>query len=200
MHVDIDALLAKIEALEAENSALKEKAWDSILYGMVSKIVHQTEENSQVLSQILKQVSFYKKISFCACVDDIGSHIKLLGYFSAFNDFQADRLKIIIPDIDNIIPENDDAIIVKKSDFDHYGIAFHGISNQINARKVLIIRCKATSIPSKYFIFIDTSNEEGALENSVALLLQITQLVVEHMDKLAIFNELTDLNKELDKG
>lgn len=199
MHVDLDALLARIEVLEAENSALKEKAWDSILYGMVSKIVHQTEDNFPVLDQILKQISFYKKLSFCACVDVVGSQLKILGYFSAFNDFQAERVKIIIPDIDNIIPEGDDAIVIKRADFDYYGISFRGISYQINVRKVLILRCKATRIPDKYFIFVDTNSEEGSLENSVTLLLQVTQLVVEHMDKLAIFTELANLNKELDR-
>jgi signal transduction histidine kinase len=199
MHVDIDTLLAKVEALEAENSALKEKAWDSILYGMVSKIVHQTEDNPHTLDHILKQISFYKKLSFCACVDVIGSQLKILGYFSAFNDFQAEKLKIIIPEIDDLFTDGSDAVIVKKADFEYYGIAFRGISHQINARKLLILRCKADSIPDKYFIFVDTGNDEGNLENSVTLLLQVTQLVVEHMDKLAIFNELTNLNQELDR-
>ncbi|MDO9039792.1 MAG: hypothetical protein Q7U65_00290, partial [Bacteroidota bacterium] len=88
MQLDLNDLLSKITILEAENSALSDKAEDSMLFGTVAELIYQTDDTSLLIEQILERISILKNIPFCACFDHNERGINVIGYYALFGEFQ----------------------------------------------------------------------------------------------------------------
>ncbi len=199
MQLDLNDLLSKIEVLEAENSALSEKAEDSMLFGTVAELIYQTDNPILLIEQILERISILKNIPFCACFDHNDSGINVIGFYASFGEFQTGDIQLSFPEFTGKIHPNESFLMLEKDDFESYHFSFLIKKQQFKPQKALIIRCIAKRIPDIYFLFLDDTETENHFSKILMLLLQVAKLATERLDKIFIFNELNHLNQELDK-
>ncbi|MDP3913093.1 MAG: ATP-binding protein [Bacteroidota bacterium] len=199
MQLDLNDLLSKITILEAENSALSEKAEDSMLFGTVAELIYQTDDTSLLIEQILERISILKNIPFCACFDHNERGINVIGYYALFGEFQPSDIQLSFPEFTGKIHSGESFLILEKEDFESHNFSFLIKGQYFQPLNALIIRCLAKSIPDKYFLFLDNSQTENQFSKIIMPLLQVSKLATERLDKIFIFNELSRLNQELDK-
>jgi len=199
MQLDVNDLLSKIDVLEAENSALSEKAEDSMLFGTVAELIYQTDNPVLLIEQILERISILKIIPFCACFEHNENGLNLISFYASFGDFQTSDIQLSFPEFTGKIHPNESFLMLERDDFEAYHFSFSIKEHRFQPQKALVIRCIARSTPDIYFLFLDNNETGNQFSKMLMLLLQVAKLATERLDKIFIFNELNRLNKELDK-
>ena len=199
MQAELNDFLSKIEALEAENSALSEKAEDSLLLGSVAEIIHQAEHSGHLIDLILERISTLKNIPLCVYFEYVESKISILNYYASFAGFNSNAIQFSFPDCSKRIALDKNFLILGNENFQEHDFSFRITGHQFQPQKALVIKCLTKSTSDKYFLFLDDTGSEDKFSKMQVILKQTLQLVTEQLDKISIFEELTKLNKELDQ-
>lgn len=199
MQVELNDLLSKIEVLEAEISALSEKTEDSLLFGMVTESICQTEDSCILISQIFERISNVKNISLCVCFDQVKSDLKVLGFYSSLFDFHSSDILFSFPEFIKDIPSGEDFLMLEKAHFELHNFLFRITGHHFQPSNVLIIKCRAENISDKYFLFLNDIDSENQLSNMRIVLQQISHLATNQLDKIYIIEELAKLTQKFDQ-
>jgi len=187
---NLTVLKEKIKLLEKENSLLTEHTEDTLMLGLISEAIEQTDDITCALDSVLERISMLKNIpviSYCEVHQGIAT---TLQSYVAFMHAEVNGFSFALPDME------DDAVFMA-----HH----HSSISQLHMPSIHFIPKQALVVPiasrkqGVAHVFLFASNEHGNyLQRIQAILQRVVYIISIVMDNRNLLKSYKELNEELD--
>ncbi|MCP3941831.1 MAG: hypothetical protein GY710_10160 [Desulfobacteraceae bacterium] len=193
----IHGLEKKISTLTKENQQLSERADDAILLGFVSESISHTKDYKSLFNLVLERISNLKAIPYCSYCKIEKEQIKTMGYYSSYpHDLKLRDIvysKTIAAEIENKIA------MFNSEECKTLGFLDMFPKKSFIPRAIALFYFSSRDIPDGLFLFMDDTLKKDGLSPKLVILTRVVEITITKLDEFKIIQDLTLLNRELDK-
>ncbi|WP_167496595.1 response regulator [Desulfopila sp. IMCC35006] len=190
----LQSLEHQLSVLTEENAQLAERAEDSLLLGLISENIQNLQNQIEIFSNGLEQISILKGIPFCSCGRLIGCEIEKIASYASFSDsidigYPIKISKDVLTDLKY------GPILITKPE--NISCTFDRSTFQPTA--AALIPFKTQNIPSGVFLFLDNTTETERLAPMLMLLNHAVEMIASKYDNIFLLDALRTANKHLEQ-
>ncbi|MBC8486275.1 MAG: response regulator [Bacteroidetes bacterium] len=193
----IDELKLRIKFLEKQENQMAERMEEKLLLWLVSETINQTCDRDELLYNLIERISIIRDIPYCACFKISDNDVKLLASYFTTPEFNKDICNFkFSPSL--IKRLKSEPCFINKDSFDSEGITFND-NFYIQPESVSIFPFQSLYIPFGIFMFFETDDKKNNLSSVSIVIKQIISMAIEKLEKLAVLEELKELNISFEK-
>ncbi len=191
-------LQARIQALEAENERLAERAEEILLLGLVAEQLSAQDNQQSILANTLERIALLKDIPCCLCADLANDEVKILHIYTSFGDGRPDQVQLALSPqaIDQL---SRGMLVSTAGQHRERGIELGLGDSSFAPCTVVVIPFATRSIPDGVLLLADDDRRGDRLSPMKALLERIVESMTARLDHLALIQELQHLNAALNE-
>lgn len=178
--------------LQKENAQLTERAEDSTLQGLISQHLDGITDPTELLENVLEQISVLKSIPFCTCATRTGTELHPIALYAAFTNDSSAGYPISLDDelLDLLLtgPQT-----VTRDDW----ITCHFPDTGFSPTEISVFPFQTRSISNGIFLFMDHSHERDRMKLMMPLLGRVIEMTISKWDHIHLLKELSHANEQL---